>query len=403
MMARPGQITFSASEALAAASDCVVAFLAGGPPLDFQRALLSIARAGRAVDLLIPQSEVLGLELTPQYFKHLETAGGRMFLLDLAPDEWQQWHLARCHQLWIDERQALVFERPKKRFLSLSSESEVGAFAQRLQRVYTVAYQASPAAVAEYLGTQPKPAALPRFSAATTTVAAGESVRFDWSAPGAERVSLEPDHGEVASTGSVLLRISTPSTFVLHADYGSEVVLRKSLSIALAAQPTLEYWLTVADPHGGPASVVAASSPEFPHHYGMIQGQALTLHWRTHAATNLSLNNVAMSLPNGALPLPQQEELTLRLVVTGEGTPVAQAIYIRAFVPPELPPQLLEVWMPDPPAIHFSELPKVADPASLLNELPPEAQQELRARWEATEEKWSRTPWLLTLLKKTFQ
>ncbi|MBC6996666.1 hypothetical protein QWY85_08875 [Neolewinella lacunae] len=401
-MAIPAHIMFSASEVLGAASDQVVAFLAGGPPHDFQRALLSRARTGVAVDLLLPRSEVMGLELTHQYFQHLEAAGGRLFLLDLAPDDWQQLQLARCHQLWIDQRQALVFERTKKRFLSLSTELEARPFARRLQRLYALAYQASPAALAQYLAPRPQPVILPRFSADSMTVRAGGNVRLGWSAPGAERVSLEPDLGEAAATGSVLLRIDAPSTFDLRVDYGAEVVVRKSLSIALAAQPGLDYWLTVADPHGGPASVVAASSPDFPHHYGMIQGQALTLHWRTRAVDRLSLNDVDLSLPHGALPLAQEEELTLRLVATGAGTTVEQTIYVRAFVPPELPVQVLAVRSPALPAIQFPELPEVVDSASLLGALPPEMEQELRARWAASEARWNRTPWWLSLLKKTF-
>jgi hypothetical protein len=367
-----------------------VRFFAVAPaPVDALRRLLLKARAGVAVTLIVPSSYLNKVGLTDRYQAKFTTAGGRFFLVDMKPADWQRIKIAPRSLVLVDDQKVWqpsdeegIWWLAPDRLLSVRKQLDLlqetgtmpGGPVRRSTDVTGWRTTAAPLSVT--------------FRAEASVVRSGEQLHLHWSAPGATSVYIQPWPGRVQNFGSRSLQIQEPTEFTLTARRDTSSVA-KVLKVDIDRQVSLTYYLTANDPLRPNTQSRLQPRSDMPGFFGVLSGVSLTLHWRTTNAETVLLEEASVA-SSGEQSFIPRERTTLHLRAVGlMGDHLDEEIVINPFsVRVNLPEELLEPAAPTLSVINNPKLPEPMAPvmeedADLdpLADLDEDLQRDLRKKW----------------------
>lgn len=317
------------------------------------RALLRQAKAGVAVDVIVPEDYLHKVGLTDRYRQRLVEAGGRFFLVNLQPKDWQRIKISPRSILLLDHRMAWQPTGDPK--LWRPSETSLETIRKQfdlLRTTGTIPDTAQPRN-SNITGWRTTDTALKvLFSSDTTLVKAGGQVRLHWSIPGATEVDIQPHVGRVHNFGSRRISLNEPTEFTLTA-VRHNVRVAKVLKIEMDRRLSLDYYLTANDPLGLRSPSRLVGQPDLPGFFGVLQGVPLTLHWQAMNAKSMSFQGGQVA-DAGEYSFTPAKKTYLHLKVLGvQGEEKAVTLTIQPFQANiEVPPELLAPATPALPEIR---------------------------------------------------
>lgn len=357
------RIPEQAQAAMQAAACIQLAYLPG-PDIAFFQWLLLRARAGTRVEMIIgEQDSIRGVELNPQYFQHLEQAGGRIFLLPeqyaLSPfilldqsalmPETNEYRDQNTLPFKL-ERQTEIVEKLRRRFEQWKENSRMIS-AEGLSAVFpskrTIIYPAGSTPAPPPLALQNTPDKSPeiRFHANPRSVEINERFELSWEVEGADQVSIQPLLGTVPGKGHKILSAEKTVEFCLTATRGNQRQ-SKLVTVAVNPDPKIEYLLTVPG-RTETEDFVLSAPPAHPHHYGVAKGHALRLYWHSYNAQACTLNGEPVPV-NGNMLLTPAQLSAYTLSASGNGRTDQKTIVIDVFQPPVIEQMTLDPVLPLP-------------------------------------------------------
>lgn len=152
----------------------------------------------------------------------------------------------------------------------------------------------------------------------------------------------------------------------------------------------IDYSLTTTDPVSE-EEIPLESHEELPHHYGIVQGQTITLYWTTYHAEQVTIEHLGPVPPSGSHILaPDKLSMYTITARRSDGQEKRQPIVVNVFPVPQIetltqvPTQNIEITtdlhlgeLPDLPDWQFrEELDKLKTQLATLNQLEEEAKME---------------------------
>lgn len=344
------RIPEQAQAAAQAATRIQVAYWTG-PDIAFFQWLLSRARAGVQVEIIVSARDGIGgLELTPQYFQHLEQAGGRVFFL---PEQHVLTPFILLDQIALlpettgypatrvfkPERQAEIVEKLRQRFRQWKENSRMTSVRPTGGAILPSSGPL-PAPLAAAPDTAPEKLPEIRFYATPAAVEINERFELFWEVEGAGQVSILPLLGTVPDKGRKILSAEKTVEFCLTAVRGNRQE-SKLLTVTVNPDPKIEYLLTVPG-RTEKEDVVLSAPPAHPHHYGVARGQVLRLFWHSYNAQACTFNGDPVPA-NGNILLTPAQLSAYTLTASGNGRTDQKTIVIDVFQPP-----VIERLTPDP-------------------------------------------------------
>lgn len=251
--------------------------------LAFYQWLLARAREGVRVELILSESAGPdSMDISRVYFHHLVNAGGQVyacqesaaagaFLLtdDLVLLPENAWNATTRPGFGVETQQAVV-----ARFSALFQQYKtLGSIRSDL---FGLPDSETSGVSPVYFSTQANIDI--RFWAQPALVQVNERFELHWEVKGAERVTIEPLLGEVPARGSRVLSAEQTTLFRLKAA-NRHTELFASAQVVIDPVPSIEYVLSVPDEHGREEHVLYPENGRL-HHFGVIKGTPLRLHWR---------------------------------------------------------------------------------------------------------------------------
>jgi len=356
-----------------------------------QRALLHRAKAGLAVDLIVPAGYLRRVGLTDRYRRKLTAAGGRFFVADLQPADWRRIRIGPRSLLMIDDE--TVWHPAGETGIWRAAKAQLADVGKQLNllreagTMHVLSGSQSTDIAARSTG---NPSLTVTFGADSKRIVPGKQVRLYWTTPEATTVEIRPRPGRVPSSGSHSLLVAEPTEFTLMARRGSEVIA-KILNVQPDRHVSLEYTLTAADPMGRRAPERLTDRPDLHGYFGALQGRAITLHWRTANANSVLLNDEAVTV-SGEHTFHPQGRTVLRLVAEGiVGDHQQETIVVNTFTIPlwgvdelteQVEPVLAEIQQLNFPTVPSSPLPSDAHQEPLAR-LDAKTRRGFQLKWRA--------------------
>lgn len=282
--------------ALDRAAESIHYFLLAPKPIGHLRALLRKAQAGVAVDLIVPLQRLENIGLTGRYPEKLVQAGGRFFLVDLSPQDWQRIKIPPRDILLIDDQKVWLptarnsgwyedvdnLQLWRNRFNTLR---EVGAQANDLKQRSGHTMIADP----EKLPGQITTALSAAFHVDKQLVNTGGLVRLQWTVHNATSIVIEPDLGKVRTAGNHVVRVTESTEFTLTAKQGPTSLV-KVLKVDVDRKVEMKYWLMTSGINAAENPVRLKERSDLPGRFGVLEGQRISLHWQSLNAEKVSLD-----------------------------------------------------------------------------------------------------------------
>lgn len=394
--------------AIEAGTNAVRVNLAAPAGIWFFQALLQKARQGVPVEITVLEPVFRQLEVNPAYFENLVSAGGKWFkypsvgnhprmqsfiLSDLLVLLFESVHPTRQGQLEITDDPGLI-EAGHQYFLMLKERG-----------LTTATVHAENSRINPYRAERPLPgsgAALSkngipiriRLEASARAVDPGEAFELSWDVDGADSVAIEPLVGGVPPKGSRILRLSSETEFRLVAANKGEEQSRV-LRVEVDKKPKINYRLTTLDFVTGGEMTLDARE-DFPDHFGIIQGQAITLYWEVLNAESVEIDGIGTVEPSGFKVLTPEKLTAYTILARGNGTLSKKIAVVNVFPMPTLEkiqsvlPQNMEIrsvlefnnipmpaWLSQPMDLEWNSSDDQATPKKLL----PPAHQPATGWW----------------------
>lgn len=339
-----GELTGAINSAVSA----IGFFLTAPPRVGGYRALLAQAQAGVAVEVIIPLGYLHKSGLTETYVNKLRAAGGRFFVADLRPADWQQLKLSPRDLLLIDQQ--ICWQPTPGSAHWAASQVNAAAASYLLEQLRHKSEQPAGSALTDLLASTGKPGANRleiSLGADRAIIGTGEQVRLHWVAPDAAFVELHPAPGRVPTTGTRTFTLSQPTEFSLTARLGTAATT-KVLKIGIDQRVGLRYWLLAGPAPGVEPSRQLTEPAELPGHFGVPEGVSLVLCWEAGNALVTLLDGAPVD-PVGRRELAATGRQRLQLEVRGiQGDRLEKEIVVKAFPLPAALPEITE------PATAFS-------------------------------------------------
>jgi len=369
-------------------------FVVSPVPIDGLRALLLKARNGVSVDLIVPTHYVDKVGVTDRYLAKLKAAGGRFFLVEMQPEDWRRIKLSPQNFFVLDDRE--VWQPTGDDGVWRPANDHLELVRQQLDLLLETGIMPGEGSS---IGFQPlttnaagwnikEKTLTATFSADADQVRAGDQVRLYWSVPEAEKVDIQPGPGRVPATGSRLIRLTEPTEFILTARREKRSIA-KVLKVKIDRRVSLEYSVMIGDPLGINTPSRLNDRPELPGYFGLMQGQLLTLHWRTINANKVLLDGVEVRTSGEYTFFPEERKKCCLQAVGVLGDIRDEQIVFHAFAPRvALPKEVLAPVAPEVPVVSSPLLREIKWPAlgagvatDPLAGLDEELQRDLRSKW----------------------
>ncbi|MTB52954.1 hypothetical protein [Lewinella sp. W8] len=386
------------------ASVSVEVWLGTTSPRSFLQSLLTAIRSGRSGTLWLPLPALGKVAITQRYLENYVEAGGQLYLLPgplyTHPLPARTLTILDGKRGWLTDRDApagrhLTHQRALQQLLNQRS-----SWRQDAQAV-------SPELLGEGLRRLSAMASWQRlrlplemhFHAPSQRIPLGETVRLNWSVTGADSVTLSPGPETVASVASKLVRPVRDQEYCLVARKG-DWRLTKKIIISVTHSPQLRYWLTATVGEGEERPL--RSGVDLPHHYALVAGETLILHWHARDVEGVSLNGEPLPGLVGSKAIAVENIAVLNLRAASGVDVQSERITVKVFSPPATPTVPENGWEPTPGALPEAlpvapVLPKVGE---LLETLDAETRNRLREEWRASTRRKSWWKNLITLLQK---
>ena len=333
------------SAAIEGAARSIHFFMTTPKGIGCYRAILERAKAGLAIDLIVPAKQLNKLGLTARYVEKLQAAGGRFFLMNLRQVNWQRIKLSSQDLLLIDDQTCWKPASGNDGWLAATDEPVVWqAQLQQLREAgeipggTTMANWFTESALTQSDGRR-EPNLSITFRADNRMVKTGDQIRLEWSVPGAKTVDLQPRPGHVPVSGSRSVRITASTEFTLTARRGNATI-SKVLAVNIDQRVGLKYWLRADDMADPKRSFRLEEQPDLPGHFGVLQGLQVTLHWETVNALAIRLNGAQVTA-SGERSFTPADLTTVNLEAVGIlGDELERPIIIKVFTPRVAVPDL---------------------------------------------------------------
>jgi hypothetical protein len=289
--------------------------------MSFFQGLLARAQAGATVEWLLERPRILPQTgLTTAYFERLTQAGAVLFLVPEHTDA------ALLPFILLDHHTLLL--PPDDMTTRAEMETRTDKIAP-----YRALYlrQRNKSTVSSSLS-------LPhwfdiRFETTPEFVDMHQRFELSWDVRGADDVRIEPLLGIVPPRGSRVLSAEQSTEFRLTAEKNGQSLTRV-LCVTVNPTPKIEYKLTVAAEYEGQETPLRPHTNR-PHQYGLVQGQAIRLHWRASDAHQVLLDGRPIP-PNGNMILMPNSATVYTLVAEGRTETVQQTLFVDVSQRPEI-------------------------------------------------------------------
>lgn len=290
------------------------------PSLDtgFYQWLLLRARAGVKVEVLFTgQHGVRHTELTPHYFKHLEQAGGRVFLL---PEQ------KSLPALILLDAAALL--QPDNHAAASNARFTLEEHPDAIRKLRTLFDQWKESGRISSAATLQENPIQIYFKATPQSVDINEHFELSWEVSGADLVNIQPLPGQVSESGRQFLSAEKTTEFCLSASNARQT-LSSVVTVTVNPNPKIEYLLMVAG-RTEKDDQLLESQPGHPDHYGVVKGQVLRLFWRVYNAQHITFDGHAVA-PSGNQMLTPDQLHSYIITASGENGSVHKTIVIDVF------------------------------------------------------------------------
>ena len=161
----------------------------------------------------------------------------------------------------------------------------------------------------------PAPPTVDSFTAAATTITAGETTTLSWTTSGATGVSIDNDVGAVAVDGNVTVSPTATTIYTLTATGAGGTATSSATVTVNPAPPTVD-------------SFTAAATT-------ITAGETTTLSWATTGATDVSIDNgVGAVAVDGNVTVTPTATTTYTLTATGAGGTATAVVVVTVNPPP---------------------------------------------------------------------
>jgi hypothetical protein len=382
--------------------------------------LLDLARDGKKIDLILPEALPESLDIKPSYFENFRSAGGRLLLLQPAPD------LSKASMQYffaLLDQQGVYFQSPYassqlefndniKNYLVFRKQYNL------LQRHCRIPHSSATDGQMEQPEPGPSHFITPPARTSRSPKAKGPSIniqlitdqeevepgkrfKVEWSVKGADRISFNHGIGAVPKKGIRIVSIHETTELVLTAENAQERQ-SKAVTIRVSEKPRIHYRLTTTDP-SSQEEIPLYSREDLPNHYAIIQGQSVRIYWNTFNTLQLRMEEYG-SVPLSGNRIIVPDKLTaITFIAEGEHETVDQTAIINVFPVPTIS-KLYQTETPhveisttvnlmEPPAPEWVEPPE--NIKALLNELTEKEKaiytaMERNAALEANKKGWIR-------------
>ncbi|HMQ60040.1 MAG TPA: hypothetical protein PKE06_05185 [Flavilitoribacter sp.] len=326
-------------EAFGLAESSILVHLNGNPEIWFFQSLLELARKGLAVEVAGSESLYAGVDINPTYFDNLRVAGGAWFAY---PAEKRIRDLPPSFILLDGTLLLLESVQPAnpRRLEMIRAADLIGQYGQRFRKLKEQGLSGAVIPLLDPDG-QKNPAGVIAgrpltawFEARPRTVEPGGTVELGWEVTGATVVEITPGIGICPPRGTAALPLGHSTEFRLRA-VGSDRELSRVLSVEVDKNPKILYRITTLDFATG-GEIPLYFREDFPDHYGIIHGQAVTLYWEVRNAGSVEIDGIGPVAANGFKVLTPEKLTAYTIIARNGGMAAKKVVVINVFPMPAM-------------------------------------------------------------------
>jgi hypothetical protein len=360
-------------EALAQADEQVEVFIPAYVNIRIFLSLLDLARDGKKVDLILPESLSTSLDIKPSYFEHFRSAGGRVLLLQPAsrlPKASMQYFFALLDQRSVYFQSPytssqLEFNADPKSYLVFRKQYNL------LQRHCRIPHSSVTDEQVEQPEPGPSSFTIPAVRSHQTPrtpsiniqlisdqeeVEPGKRFKVEWNVLGAEQVSFNNGIGSVSKKGIRIVSIQETTELILTAENAQERQ-SKAITIRVSEKPRIHYRLTTTDPTTQ-EEIPIYSREDLPDHYAIIQGQTVRIYWNTFNTLQLHMEAYGPVPLSGNRIIVPDKLTALTFIAKGEHETVDRTAIINVFPVPTIS----KLYQTETPHVEISTTVNLVEP-----------------------------------------